>query len=229
MKPTELIAVFSACVLGVAVSHAAVIRLADGTVLEGQLAEPGDVTIKTSEGDRKVAFTLLPLELQKVYWPKITETKTTGAAALSGSVATGALTGEELSALANEVNLETWAQVAAIGSFRDKPEKRGSGGLVVTKGFNALDENWVSVYSPKDPVGQAGNWNEQVTRAKAFQERPQQFMQKRWLELFIKAGEAVARRDSSEFAMSVRELKRSHGSVAANGAGDVAKNFFTAK
>ena len=48
-------------------------------------------------------------------------------------------------------------------------------------------------------------------------------MQRRWLELFIKAGEAVARRDSNEFAAAIRELKRSR--VAAENS----RNFFTAK
>jgi hypothetical protein len=64
---------------------------------------------------------------------------------------------------------------------------------VVTKAFNALDENWVSVYSPKDAVGTAGNWNEQIARARALQERTTQFLQRRWLELFIRAGEAVGK------------------------------------
>jgi hypothetical protein len=84
----------------------------------------------------------------------------------------------------------------------------------VTKAFNAIEENWVSVYSPKDTVGQAGNWDAQIARAKALQERAPQFLQKRWLAVFIKAGEAIARRDSNEFALLVRELKRSPLSVA---------------
>jgi hypothetical protein len=136
------------------------------------------------------------------------------------------MTADELLNLANEVNLDTWEQVASIGSFRDRPEKRGTGGLVVTKAFNAIEENWVTVYSPKDPVGQAGNWDAQVARARQLQTPGTQFMQRRWLELFIKAGEAVSRRDSNEFASMVRELKRSPLTTASL---ETPRNFFTAK
>jgi hypothetical protein len=201
------------------------IPLADGTVVEGELVAPSTVTIKTAEGERQVAFALLPPQLQKIYWAR-GSTAASPAAVASHAPAIGSpITDEELASLATEVNLETWAQIAAIGSFRDKPEKRGAGGLVVTKAFNAIDENWVSVYSPKDPVGATGNWNEQVTRARALQERTTQFLHRRWLELFIKAGEAVARRDSNEFAQHVRELKRSRATASA----ETPRNFFTAK
>jgi hypothetical protein len=74
-------------------------------------------------------------------------------------------------------------------------------------------------------VRQIGDWNEQVGRAKELQNRTTQFMQRRWLELFIKAGEAVARRDSNEFAVCIRELKRSSLTAAA----EPTRNFFTAK
>lgn len=230
MTTTHLIAAAAAFALTGTV-HADVIRLADGSILEGQLAEPSDVTIKTSEGDRKVSFALLPADLQKIYWPKAAETRAAAEArALAeAKVLAGPLADEELASLANEVNLEVWAQVSGIGSFRDKAEKRGPGGLVVTKAFNALDENWVSVYSPKDPVGQAGHWNEQTARAKAMSERTQQFMQKRWLELFIKAGNAVARRDSTDFAVTLRDLKRSHGSLTSRLGTDEAPKMVTAK
>ena len=230
MKHKHLIAAVSTWALAVTVAQADVIRLTDGSVLEGQLSEPGDVTITTSEGTKRVAFSLLPLELQKVYWPGAAKARAVveGKAGMVPTAITP-LADEELAALANEVNLETWAQVAAIGSFRDKPEKRGPGGLVVAKAFNALDENWVSVYSPKDAVGQAGNWGEQVARARGMQERAQQFMQKRFLELFIKAGEAVSQRNSGEFALAVRELKRSHGALTTHAAGENTLKFFTAK
>ena len=52
------------------------------------------------------------------------------------------------------------------------------------------------------------------------------FMQRRWLENFIKAGEAVARQDSNEFAMAVRELKRNPLAPASL---ENSRNFFTAK
>jgi hypothetical protein len=223
MRTNEFAAAVGAIFLSAVVSRAETIRLTDGSILEGQLAEPSEVTVRTSDGARKVAFALLPTELQRLYWPKIAEPKPA-----STPAAVGPVSSDELLGLANDVNLETWVQVTAIGSFRDKPEKRGSGGLVVTKAFNALDETWVTVYSPKDPVGQAGNWNEQVARARAMQERTPQFMQKRWLELFIKAGEAVARRDSAEFALNIRELKRGYRATTANATAD-SRNFFTAK
>ena len=130
---------------------------------------------------------------------------------------------EEIASLANDVNLEAWAHIASIGSFRDKPEKRGTGGLVVTKAFNAIEENWASVYSPKDVIGQAGDWSAALAKAKAMQARPVQFLQKRWLDSFVKAAEAVAARDSGEFAIHIRDLKR------ANLAGETTRNFFTAK
>lgn len=225
MKSYTLVAVtvFS---LGTIAAKADVIRLSDGTVLEGQIAEPVEVTVKTAEGDRKVAFALLPPELQKVYWSKAVAPKVASAPA---TPAVASVSDEELSALANEVNLDTWEQVASMSSFRDKPEKRGTGGLVVTKAFNALDENWVTVYSPKDPVGQAWNWSEQVERAKKLQARAPQFLQRRWLDLFIKAGEAVENRDSNEFAQCIRELKRTPITITAAQPGEASKNFFSAK
>lgn len=201
-KPTTLIVSLSTLALGSAFLSADTIRLNDGTTIEGQLRAPVEVTVQTAAGDKKVAFALLPADLQKLYWAKAAET--------DEPAAPGPVTDEELAALANDVNLETWVQVAGIGSFRDKAEKRGVGGLVTSKAFNALDETWVTVYSPKDPVGEARNWDEPVSRAKQILARNPQFLQRRWLEAFVKAGEAVARRDSTEFALLVRELKRSH-------------------
>lgn len=218
--------------LGTVAVQAEVIRLGDGTVLNGQIAEPVEVTIRTADGDRKVPFTLLPADLQKAFAAKIAGLKVAAdAKVVPAPAALAAVTDEEIVALASEVSLATWEKVASISSFRDKPEKRGTGGLVVTPAFNALTENWVSVYSPKDPVGLAGDWMAQVARAKALQERPQQFVQRRWLELFIKAGEAVSKRDSDAFSSAVRELgstplKTIGASVDGSTAG---KNFFTAK
>jgi hypothetical protein len=220
INPSLVVALSS--LLFTATSRAESIALSDGTMLEGELQPPAAVTIRTAEGERQVAFALLPAHVQKIYWAKGAPAART---ALQVPASGSAITDEELATLAAEVNLDTWAQIAAIGSFRDKPEKRGAGGLVVTKAFNAIDENWVSVYSPKDQVGAIGNWNEQITRARALQERTTQFLHRRWLELFIKAGEAVARRDSNEFAQRVRELKRSRATASA----ETTRNFFTAK
>lgn len=213
-----LIVTLSSFVFGVSAARADLIPLADGTALEGELAPPAEVVVKTATGDRKVAFALLPADLQKVYWAKAAAVKTD-----AQPVAASPVADEEIAALANEVNLDTWAQVAAIGSFRDKSEKRGVGGLVVKKAFNAIEENWVSVYSPKDPVGQAGDWSVQLAKAKALEARPMQFLQKRWIESFVKAAGAVAERDSNEFASLVRELKRTRI------ASETPRNFFTAK
>jgi|SRR5678815_3757669 hypothetical protein len=216
---STLIVSLSALVLTSATAvRAEAIRLADGTLLEGELAPPTEVTINTASGPRKVAFALLPRELQRTYWSKAGEA-TNDPTPVAGTP----VTDEEIAALANEVNLEVWGQVTAIGSFRDKPEKRGTGGLVVTPAFNALEENWASVYSPKDAVGQSGNWDAQLTTARSLLTRPTQFVKKRWLESFIKAGEAVAARDSNGFATHVRELKRNGPPV------ENPRNFFTAK
>lgn len=211
MKTKPLAALAAVFSLGTFAVHADAIRLNDGTVLEGTLGAPTEVTIQTASGEKHVAFALLPVEVQKAYWAKA------AAPALAAPVtATPAgVTADEIAALANDVNLETWANVASIGSFRDKAEKRGPGGLIVAKAFNAIEENWATVYSPKDPVGMAGDWTEQTARAKALVERNPQFIQRRWLDHFIRAGEAVSRRDSNEFAAAVRELKRERLSVSA--------------
>ena len=208
--------------LGTVATQADVLRLSDGTILEGELGAPTEVTVRTAAGEKRVAFSLLPADIQERYWRNAAE----DAASANGTVADSTVLDGDLAALADEVGLNVWERVATIGSFRDKPEKRGSGGLVVTKAFNALDENWISVYSPKDPVGQAGNWDSQITKARLFLEQTDVVMQRRWLENFIKAGEAVARRDSNEFAMTIRELKRTPLTIASL---ENSRNFFTAK
>ena len=221
MKSTHFLTTATLLTMSALSMRAEVFKLADGTSLAGTLGAPSEVTIKTNAGERKVAFGLLPPAVQRRYAPQ-TEVKPE-APAVPEPAAAGPVTDVEIDTLANEVSLEAWTQAASIGSFRDKPEKRGAGGLVVTKAFNAIEENWVTIYSPKDAVGVAGNWQEQVARARELEARSPQFMQRRWLELFIKAGEAVARRDSNDFAAAVRELKRSR--VAAENS----RNFFTAK
>ena len=104
-------------------------------------------------------------------------------------VAGSAVTNDELAALANEVNLAAWTQAA---SSRD---------------FTTIDETWVSVYSPKDPVGEARNWTPQVAAARALAASATKAGHKRWLDLFIKAGEAVARNDGIQFVAAVRALE----------------------
>ena len=194
------------------------IPLADGTVLNGELAPPAEVVVKTASGERRVAFALLPVEMQTIYWAQAADLKN------EAQPATGApVSDEEIAGISNEVNLKAWSHVATISSFRDKPEKRDNHGLLVTKAFNAIDENWASVYSPKDAVGQTGNWSGPLAKARAMQARTVQAVQKRWLDTFIKAAEAVAARDSGEFSAQVRELKRTR--IAA----EIPRNFFTAK
>ena len=221
MNPTKsiLIVSLSSWLLAASVPvRAEAISLTDGTVLNGELAPPAEVVVKTAAGERKVAFALLPVDVQKVYWAKAGDAKSETQPQTATPVSD-----EEIASLSNEVNLEAWAHVASIGSFRDKPEKRGAGGLVVKKAFNAIEENWASVYSPKDAVGQAGDWSGPLAKARVFQARPIQFLQKRWLESFIKAAEAVAVHDSGEFAAQVRDLKRTKF------AAENPRNFFTAK
>jgi len=208
--------------LGTLATQADVLRLSDGTILEGELGAPTEVTVQTAAGEKRVAFSMLPEEIQQRYWRKSAENATVA----NEPIADSTVLDGDITALADEVNLSVWERVTAIGSFRDKPEKRGTGGLVVTKAFNALDENWISVYSPKDPVGEAGNWNEQVAKARKLLEQTNVFMQRRWLENFIRAGEAVGRRDSNEFALMIRELKRSPLTIASL---ENSRNFFTAK
>lgn len=225
MKTTQLmVGLFS---LGTATAlHADTFRLTDGTTVEGELDAPTEVTLKTATGERRVAFSLLPAEIQQRYWRKSAEV---AAVAAVGTAPMAPVVDTDLANLAAEVSLDTWSQVAGITSFRDKPERRGTGGLVVTKAFNALEENWATVYGTKSPVGTAGAWEGQLTRARAMQERTTQFVQRRWLELFIKAGEAVARRDSNEFATLIREMSRSPLAGVAIVAPESGRNFFTAK
>ena len=51
----------------------------------------------------------------------------------------------------------------------------------------------------------------------------------RWLELFIRAGEAVARKNPNDFAQAVRKLKRYPISLVAGPSSLPSHNFFTAK
>jgi hypothetical protein len=179
-------------------ANADVIRLSDGTAYDGDLAEPATVLIRTASGEVEVPFAKLPPELQRRYWaPKQAQTMA------------GPVTNDELAALAASVNLKTWAQVASIGSFRDRPEKRGTGGLIITKAFNAIEENWPGIYVEGHALSNTRHWQDALERAKNIMARQPQFLQKRWLETFISAAEAVNKRDSAEFAKQVRELRRS--------------------
>jgi hypothetical protein len=182
----------------VSVGNADQIRLSNGTVYEGELAAPVTVTIKTAEGDQTVPFAQLPPNLQATYWKS------------SGPVAAvaGPVQNEEIAALAASVNLKTWSLVTAYGSFRDKPERRGTGGLVVTKAFNAIEENWAGVYPAGHALAQSHHWQAALDRANALLARPNQYLQKRWLEGFVGAAEALQRKDSAEFARNVRLLKQ---------------------
>ncbi len=125
------------------------------------------------------------------------------------SIVRGAVTNEELSALANEVNLPAWTQVAT------------------SRDFTTIDESWVAVYSPKDAVGEARNWSPQVATARSLAARATKASQKRWLGLFIRAGEAIAKKDAVQFVAAVRALENDGPS------GQIAfatiLKFFTAK
>lgn len=125
------------------------------------------------------------------------------------SIVSGTVTGEELAALANDVNLPAWTQLA------------------MGRDFTTIEEGWVAVYSPKDAVGAARDWKAQVKVARALAVRTSTAGQKRWLDLFIKAGEAVGRRDGMQFTAALRALESDSPAgriaLAAN------RNFFTAK
>jgi hypothetical protein len=201
MKTTKLTTVV--VLLGVMAATAAnvraeTIRLNNGTTYEGELGAPSTVTIETASGVVQVPFASLPPEIQRLYWQKKTE-----------PTAAGPMTNEDLAALSASVNLKTWSQVTAFGSFRDKPERRGAGGLVVTKAWNAIDENWAGVYGDGHALTQKKHWQDAIDRAKSLLARQPQFLQKRWLEAFVAAAEALNRRDSAEFARQVRTLKQS--------------------
>jgi hypothetical protein len=125
------------------------------------------------------------------------------------SVVRGAVSNEELTALANDVNLAAWTQLAA------------------SRDFTTIEEGWVAVYSPKDPVGAARNWSVQVQAARSLTVRASGASQKRWLSLFIRAGEAVGRKNTDQFTAALRALQSDSqpGSIAF--VSD--QNFFTAK
>ena len=125
------------------------------------------------------------------------------------SIVRGAVSNEELAALANDVNLPVWMQLA------------------LSRSFTSVEEGWVAVYSPKDPVGAAGDWSAQLRIARALAGRTNTSGQRRWLELFVKAGEAVSRKDAVQFTAALRGL----GSDVPSGGIALAANlnFFTAK
>lgn len=183
-------------------ASAATITLADGTVLEGELGPPVTVSIITSAGAhaQNVPFAKLPAELQARYW------KSPAAAAV---MKTGPVTNDEIVALATSVNFKTWAQVTAVPSFRDRPEKRGPGGLVVTPAFNAIAENWAGVYPAGHALAIQPTWQEPLARAKALLMRPTQGVQKYWLEQFVLAAEAIEKKDTAAFVLHIRSLKGS--------------------
>lgn len=127
----------------------------------------------------------------------------------SESIVGGVVTGEEIAALANDVNLPAWTQLA------------------VSRDFTSIEEGWVSVYSPKDAVGAARDWSAQLKVARLLSDRTKLAAQKRWLGLFIKAGEAIRRNDSVQFTAALRALESDipagRIAISAN------QNFFTAK
>ena len=198
MKTTTMFALLVLLGMQAIPAKAEIIRLNDGTTYEGELGAPASVTIQTTNGAVEVPFALLSPEQQRLYWQKKSEAPTAGP-----------MTNDDLAALSASVNLKTWSMVTAFGSFRDKPEKRGAGGLVVTKAWNAIEENWSGVYGGTHALVQTKHWQDAIERAKALLARQPQFLQKRWLETFVSAAEALNHRDSAEFARQVRLLKQS--------------------
>lgn len=125
------------------------------------------------------------------------------------SIVSGVLTADELAALANEVNLPAWTQLA------------------ITRNFTTIEEGWASVYSPRDAVGVARDWSAQVKMARLLTARANKATQRRWLELFIKAGEAVSRNDAIQFTAALRAMESE--SSPDRIAFAASRNFFTAK
>jgi hypothetical protein len=127
----------------------------------------------------------------------------------SESMVAGTVTSDDLAALANEVNLSAWTQLA---TGRD---------------FSTIEENWALVYSPKDEVGAARDWRPQVSVARSLAARAASAGQRRWLGLFVQAGEAVGRKDAAKFTAALRALSgeapASRSALASN------SNFFRAK
>lgn len=125
------------------------------------------------------------------------------------SLVLGAVSNDELAALSNAVNLPAWIQLAMGGDF------------------STIEEHWAAVYSPKDSVGAARDWSGQTTEARSLAARATHAGQKRWLGLFIKAGEAVGRKNAPQLTTALRALEAAAPSdrtaLAAN------RNYFTAK
>lgn len=123
--------------------------------------------------------------------------------------ATGGLS-SEMAVLANEVDLAAWVQIAAAGEIA------------------SLDEAWVTVYSPMDPVGAARSWGEQVAQARTISASTHDAREKRWLELFIAAGTAIDRHDAHAFSAALRAVVKEQPLARAE-LFAVGQNFFAAK
>jgi hypothetical protein len=178
---STLIVSLSALVLTSATAvRAEVIRLADGTILEGELAPPTEVTINTASGPRKIAFRSAPARTATAYWAKAGEAPNDPAPVAGTSV-----TDEEIAALANEVNLEVWGQVTAIGHFATSPRSAELAAWWSHRP-STLSKKTGPRFIRQRCVGQSeiGTCN---SRPRALLlTRPTQFVKKRWLESFIK-------------------------------------------
>ncbi len=197
---SSMTAVISGLAITASLATAAPISLADGTTVEGELGPPVTVTIITAAGEQQVPFAQLPAELQARYWKNPADVV---------GMKTVPVTNDEIVALGHSVNFKTWAQLTAISTFRDRPEKRGPGGLVVTPAFNAIAENWAGVYPAGHALAIQPTWQEPLARAKALPMRPTQGLQKYWLEQFVLAAEAIAKKDTAAFVLHFRSLKES--------------------
>ena len=121
----------------------------------------------------------------------------------------GTVSSGELTVISDDANLTAWIQLA-----------KG-------QALNPLEESWSAIYSPKDKVGVAGNWRVQLTQARSLAARATHPNQKRWLNLFIRACEAVERRDAPRFSSALcgLEVHRTLDSTALV----PERKFFTAK
>jgi hypothetical protein len=106
---TTLIVTLSTLAFAASVGRAETIHLNDGTVLEGEISAPSEVVVKTAEGERRVAFSLLSPEAQKAAWAKwtVATTKSEASPAVAAAGSSAPLTEDDLAVLAAEVNLDT--------------------------------------------------------------------------------------------------------------------------
>jgi hypothetical protein len=108
--------------------------------------------------------------------------------ARAGDRSWAAVSDDDLETLANAVNLPLWIQFSEA------------------QGIGAIEQLWTEVYSPKDTVGAARDWNVQIVEARGLAAKADEAWKKRWLGLFVEAGKAVGRKNATQFEAALRAL-----------------------